>query len=108
MIFHSNIRLITEVGDWCSTINQMVEKARQQLVEEVMSSTSPAMMKFVKSDHSMLLDKNKIGFFTVSGPIRAEICSQKRELSTIKEEEVRVWFSQVNLILNTPGEWSYN
>ena len=98
----------------------MVEKAGQQLIDEVMSSSSPAMMKFVKSDHCMLLDKNKIGFLTVSGPIKVEICrekrtekkrrgDEKRELSTIKEDEVRRgWLGSVHLICNTPGDWSNN
>ena len=60
----------------------MVKVAGQQLMEEVMSITSPALIKFVKSDHCAVLDKDKIG-------VLITIPKEKAELSPIKEEEVR-------------------
>ena len=60
-----------------------------QLSEEVMTSTNPALLKFVKSDNCSLLDKTVIGFLTVQEPGLTEVYREKGELSTIREEEVK-------------------
>ena len=80
------LRLITEIQDWCSTITHLVEGAGRQLTEEAMSSSSPRMMKFVRSEYCAVLDKTKIGSFCVAESPPAEGPREVKELTIIQEE----------------------
>ena len=72
--------------EWCSEVTQMVatwaEDSGKQLVETVMSSENPAMLKFAKNDLGSLLNHTVIGYLTT-------VPVEKKELTTIREEEVR-------------------
>ena len=71
---------------WSSEVTQMVatwaKDSGKQLVETVMSSENPAMLKFSKNDIVSLLNHTVIGFLTT-------VPVEKKELTTIREEEVR-------------------
>ena len=86
---HYIIRLITEVKEWCSVITQMVDDAGKKLVEEVMSSANPALLKFVKNENiCSLLNQANIGFLTTVPTSSVSVQSMKKELTTIQEVEV--------------------
>ena len=74
--------MIKEIEDWCNIITQKVEMAGKQLAEEVKASSDPRLLEFVRSDHLAVNDKSKVG-----------VLISKRELSTIREEEVRRRFN---------------
>ena len=77
------IRLITEVKEWCSVITQMVDDAGKKLVEEVMSSANPALLKFVKNENiCSLLNQANIGFLTTVPTSSVSVQSMKKELTT--------------------------
>ena len=61
------------------------EDSGKQLVETVMSSENPAMLKFAKNDIVSLLNHTVIGVLTT-------VPVEKKELTTIREEEVRSVF----------------
>ena len=75
--------------EWCSEVTRMLttwaEDSGKQLVETVMSSENPAMLKFAKNDIVSLLNHTVIGVLTT-------VPVEKKELTTIREEEVRSVF----------------
>ena len=86
-------RLITEVKEWCSVITQMVDDAGKKLVEEVMSSANPALLKFVKNENiCSLLNQANIGFLTTVPASSVSVQTMKKELTTIQEVEVGFCF----------------
>ena len=69
----------------------MVDDAGKKLVEEVMSSANPALLKFVKNEDICSL-LNKIGFLTTVSAPSVSVQSMKMELTTIQEVEVSFCF----------------
>ena len=85
--------------DWCSELTQLVgrwlEDSRKKLEGTVMSSENPAMLKFAKNDVSSVLEHTLIGFLTTV-PVPPDVSHssiqfEKKELTTIVEEEVRLY-----------------
>ena len=52
--------------EWCAFITNMVDDSERKLVEEVMSSAQPAMLKFVKN--GSIFELTEIGFLTEISP----------------------------------------
>ena len=75
--------------DWCSFITNLVDDSEKKLIEEVMFSANPAMLKFVR--FGSILDQTEIGILSdvsQGSHSHSSIQFERKELTIIKEEEV--------------------